>query len=202
MKLYQSNGSPNSRRVRIYLAEKGISMAVVPVDLGAREQFSEAYAAINPRRVVPALVLDDGSTIGGSTGHHPLSRRNAPQPAAARNYTEGKSCDCHVGTSNGAGRLCRSHGDGSQRPPPVSRGAPSRDRMATTRFGASRARPASHRRLLRRSRDPAGGSAIPGGGSVQRCGYHGSGRNRLRDKSIESVDTGRRCGVRNVGMTL
>ncbi|WP_298885052.1 glutathione S-transferase [uncultured Bradyrhizobium sp.] len=64
MKLYQSNASPNSRRVRIYLAEKDISMTVVPVDLGAREQFSEAYATINPRRVVPALVLDDGSTIG------------------------------------------------------------------------------------------------------------------------------------------
>jgi glutathione S-transferase len=64
MKLYQSNASPNSRRVRIYLAEKGISMTIVPVDLGAREQFSEAYATINPRRVVPALVLDDGSTIG------------------------------------------------------------------------------------------------------------------------------------------
>ena len=63
MKLYQSSASPNSRRVRIYLAEKGISMPFVPVDLGAREQFSEAYAAINPRRVVPALVLDDGTTI-------------------------------------------------------------------------------------------------------------------------------------------
>ena len=63
MKLYQSSASPNSRRVRIYLAEKGISMPFVPVDLGAREQFSEAYAAINPRRVVPALVLDDGTMI-------------------------------------------------------------------------------------------------------------------------------------------
>jgi glutathione S-transferase len=64
MKLYQSNASPNSRRVRIFLAEKGISMPIVPVDLGAREQFSDAYAAINPRRVVPALVLEDGTTIG------------------------------------------------------------------------------------------------------------------------------------------
>ncbi|NEV00585.1 glutathione S-transferase family protein [Bradyrhizobium uaiense] len=63
MKLYQSFGSPNSRRVRIYLAEKGITMPFVPVDLGAREQFSDAYAAINPRRVVPALVLDDGTAI-------------------------------------------------------------------------------------------------------------------------------------------
>lgn len=64
MKLYQSNASPNSRRVRIFLAEKGISMPLVPVDLGAREQFSEAYGAINPRRVVPTLVLDDGTAIG------------------------------------------------------------------------------------------------------------------------------------------
>jgi glutathione S-transferase len=64
MKLYQSNASPNSRRVRIFLAEKGISMPIVPVDLGAKEQFSEAYAAINRRRVVPTLVLDDGTAIG------------------------------------------------------------------------------------------------------------------------------------------
>jgi glutathione S-transferase len=64
MKLYQSDASPNSRRVRIFLAEKGISMPLVPVDLAAKEQFSDAYAAINPRRVVPTLVLDDGSAIG------------------------------------------------------------------------------------------------------------------------------------------
>jgi glutathione S-transferase len=64
MKLYQSNASPNSRRVRIFLAEKSISMPLVPVDLGAKEQFSDAYAAINPRRVVPTLVLHDGSAIG------------------------------------------------------------------------------------------------------------------------------------------
>jgi glutathione S-transferase len=36
----------------------------VPVDLGAREQFSDAYAALNPRRVVPTLVLADGTAIG------------------------------------------------------------------------------------------------------------------------------------------
>jgi glutathione S-transferase len=64
MKLYQSNTSPNSRRVRIFLAEKGISMPLVPVDLGAKEQFSDAYAAINPRHVVPTLVLEDCTVIG------------------------------------------------------------------------------------------------------------------------------------------
>jgi glutathione S-transferase len=64
LKLYESNASPNSRRVRIFLAEKGISVSRVPVDLGAKEQFSEAYTRINPRRVVPTLVLEDGTAIG------------------------------------------------------------------------------------------------------------------------------------------
>lgn len=64
LKLYQSNASPNSRRVRIYLAERGICAMTVPVDLGNKEQFSEAYGAVNPRRVVPTLVLPDGTAIG------------------------------------------------------------------------------------------------------------------------------------------
>lgn len=64
LKLYQSNGSPNSRRVRIFAAEKGISLTHVSIDLGAKEQFSDAYVAINPRRVVPTLVLADGTAIG------------------------------------------------------------------------------------------------------------------------------------------
>jgi len=67
MKLYQSSSSPNSRRVRIFLAEKNIPVTIVPVDLGAKEQFSAAYRAINPRSVVPTLVLDDGTAIGEVT---------------------------------------------------------------------------------------------------------------------------------------
>ena len=64
LKLYHATNSPNSRRVRIFLAEKGIRSILIPIDLGAGEQHSEAYRAINPRRVVPALVLEDGATIG------------------------------------------------------------------------------------------------------------------------------------------
>jgi glutathione S-transferase len=63
-KLYQSSASPNSRRVRIFVAEKGLCVSGVPVDLAAKEQFSEAYGRINPRRVVPTLLLDDGTAIG------------------------------------------------------------------------------------------------------------------------------------------
>lgn len=64
IKLYQSAGSPNSRRVRIFLAEKGLSIPLIPVDLGKGEQHVEAYRAINPRRVVPTLVLEDGTAVG------------------------------------------------------------------------------------------------------------------------------------------
>jgi glutathione S-transferase len=64
MKLYQSNASPNSRRVRMFLAEKGIAITFVPVDLAAKEQFSESYRVVNPRSQVPVLQLDDGTAIG------------------------------------------------------------------------------------------------------------------------------------------
>jgi glutathione S-transferase len=64
LKLYQSASSPNSRRVRIFLAEKGLVLTLVPVDLGKGEQRSGAYRLINPRQMVPALVLEDGTAIG------------------------------------------------------------------------------------------------------------------------------------------
>jgi len=64
MKLHHSASSPNSRRVRIFLAEKGLSIPLVAVDLGKGEQHSEGYRAINRRRVVPTLVLEDGTAIG------------------------------------------------------------------------------------------------------------------------------------------
>ena len=64
LKLYQSAGSPNSRRVRVFLAEKGVEIPLIPVDLGKGEQHAEAYRAVNPRRVVPTLVIEDGTAIG------------------------------------------------------------------------------------------------------------------------------------------
>jgi glutathione S-transferase len=63
MKLYDGGRAPNPRRVRIFLAEKGITLATEQVDLGALQQKSEAFTAINPMQRVPALVLDDGTVI-------------------------------------------------------------------------------------------------------------------------------------------
>src|SRR5260221_3056737 len=61
MKLYDGGRAPNPRRTRIFLAEKGITLPLEQVDLGAMAQKSPAYAAINPLKRVPALVLDDGT---------------------------------------------------------------------------------------------------------------------------------------------
>ena len=64
LKLYHAAASPNSRRVRIFIAEKGLTVPLVPVNLAKGEQHSDAYRAINPRRLVPTLVLADGTAIG------------------------------------------------------------------------------------------------------------------------------------------
>ena len=66
MKLYDTGRAPNPRRVRIFLAEKGITVPTEKVDLIALQQRSPAYSAINPMQRVPALVLDDGTVIAES----------------------------------------------------------------------------------------------------------------------------------------
>jgi glutathione S-transferase len=63
MKLYDGGRAPNPRRTRIFLAEKGITVPTEQLDLGAMAHMSAAYAAINPLKRVPALVLDDGTVI-------------------------------------------------------------------------------------------------------------------------------------------
>lgn len=63
MKLYDNRVAPNPRRVRIFLAEKGMTMPAEEVDLGALAHKSEAFTAVNPFQRVPALVLDDGAVI-------------------------------------------------------------------------------------------------------------------------------------------
>jgi len=80
MKLYDSGRAPNPRRVRIFLAEKGVSVPAEQVDLGAMEQKSEAFTAINPLQRVPALALDDGTVITESVAICRYFERLRPEP--------------------------------------------------------------------------------------------------------------------------
>ena len=66
MRLYDAGRAPNPRRVRIFLAEKGVTVPIVPIDLGKLEHKAPAYIAVNPLQRTPALELDDGSVIAES----------------------------------------------------------------------------------------------------------------------------------------
>jgi glutathione S-transferase len=63
MKLYDSPVAPNPRRVRIFLAEKGVAVPTENVDLALLQQHDPAFVAINPLRRIPALELDSGEII-------------------------------------------------------------------------------------------------------------------------------------------
>jgi glutathione S-transferase len=64
MKLYGApKPAPNPRRVRMFLAEKGIDLPETPIDLASREHKSPAHLARNSLGQVPTLELDDGSAI-------------------------------------------------------------------------------------------------------------------------------------------
>jgi glutathione S-transferase len=63
MQIYNSFG-PNPRAVRMFLAEKGLDVPMVDVDLLAGENRQAAYVAKNPGGQVPALMFDDGRVIG------------------------------------------------------------------------------------------------------------------------------------------
>lgn len=66
MKLYDFALAPSPRRVRMFVAEKGIAIPSVQINTRERQQFSDEYRAVNPDCVVPTLALDDGTCIGES----------------------------------------------------------------------------------------------------------------------------------------
>jgi glutathione S-transferase len=66
MKLYNSGG-PNPRMVRMFMAEKGIEIPKVDVDLRGGENRREAYLKVNPAGQTPALELDDGTVLAEIT---------------------------------------------------------------------------------------------------------------------------------------
>lgn len=68
MKLYDADWAPSPRRVRVYLAEKGIAVDRVVIDLKGGEHLRKGFVDINRQRQLPALLLDDGSLIDDSLG--------------------------------------------------------------------------------------------------------------------------------------
>jgi glutathione S-transferase len=80
MKLYDSKTAPNPRRVRILLAEKGIEIPTVEVDIGKGETRTEEFRRKNELGVLPVLELDDGTCIAESVAICRYFEETHPQP--------------------------------------------------------------------------------------------------------------------------
>jgi glutathione S-transferase len=80
MRYYDYPSAPSPRKVRLFIAEKGLTIPNVQVDLRTREQLRPDFLAKNPSGAVPLLELDDGTCLSESLAIcHYLEQRN-PQP--------------------------------------------------------------------------------------------------------------------------
>ena len=80
MKLYDARTAPNPRRVRIFLAEKGISVPVEQVDIVSAQNRSAEFRAKNAMGTLPVLELDDGTTIAESVAICRYFEELQPEP--------------------------------------------------------------------------------------------------------------------------
>jgi glutathione S-transferase len=62
MKLYNSGG-PNPHMVRMFMAEKGLDVPRIEIDLRGGENRRQPYLSINPAGQTPALELDNGTVL-------------------------------------------------------------------------------------------------------------------------------------------
>lgn len=80
MKILEMKIAPNPRRVRLFLAEKGIPMTYEEVDLSKGENRRAEFRAKNPFGLVPVLEFDDGSTLSESVAICRYFEEVQPEP--------------------------------------------------------------------------------------------------------------------------
>jgi glutathione S-transferase len=81
MILYDTPRAPNPKRVRMFLAEKGVTIPIRTIDLMALEHKGDDYRRIDPLARVPALVLDDGAVLNESVSICRYIESLHPEPA-------------------------------------------------------------------------------------------------------------------------
>ena len=81
MKIIEAAPAPNPRRVRIFLAEKGIEIPFEQINIMERKHKSSEFGDLNPFQTVPVLVLDDGSTLAESIAICRYFEELQPEPA-------------------------------------------------------------------------------------------------------------------------
>jgi hypothetical protein len=157
MKLYDYQLAPNARRVRIFLAEKGITVPTVQVDLRAGEQLTPEFRSINPECTVPVLEFDDGRRIAEVIAICLYFELAHPEPPLMGVGTQDRAI---VASPRRAARLL-----GRRRRVPQLRARPQGARSTwpgrlRADPGARRAWPRPHRAVLRDARPPPSGTPV------------------------------------------
>jgi len=80
MKLYDCQMAPNPRRVRVFLAEKGVDIPKTEVSIIEGENLKPEYLAVNPRGLLPTLELDDGNRIDETVAICRYIEETQPEP--------------------------------------------------------------------------------------------------------------------------
>jgi glutathione S-transferase len=81
MKILETRQAPNPRRVRIFLAEKGITVAFHELDLMKGALKTPEFTKLNKFQRVPVLVLDDGTAIAETVAICRYFEEQQPEPA-------------------------------------------------------------------------------------------------------------------------
>ena len=80
MKLYDFPVAPNPRKLRTYLAEKGIDLEIVQIDIVRGAAREPEFLKRNPMAALPVLELDDGSCLTESLAIIEYMEELHPQP--------------------------------------------------------------------------------------------------------------------------
>lgn len=81
MRIIETKAAPNPRRVRIYLAEKGVTVAFEEHDLMAKAFQTPEYSELNPWQRAPVLVFDDGRVLAETVAICRYFEALQPEPA-------------------------------------------------------------------------------------------------------------------------
>ncbi len=91
MKIIETARAPNPRRLRIFLAEKAVTVAFEEHDLMAKAFQTPEFSALNPWQQVPLLVFDDGRTIAESVAICRYFEETHPEPPLFGSGAYGKA---------------------------------------------------------------------------------------------------------------
>ncbi len=91
MKIIETKAAPNPRRVRIFLAEKGIAVPYEEVDLMKGALKTVEFTKLNSSQRVPLLVLDDGTAIAETVAICRYFDETQPKPALFGDGPKGRA---------------------------------------------------------------------------------------------------------------